>query len=128
MLEDNEVESFLNAFLEKGDDLSRYGVTGDYFDSGYDEPIDHLRFGMVGFVIDGVELFMEAEEGGDGDGSLITLILGVERNGKNVAFIRLYAYHSSYDSTEWDFDEAELVEPRQVMVTQYFALDGSDDE
>jgi hypothetical protein len=144
LLEDGKSGDFLNAFLAADEDAYS-DVCKDNHGNDYHmlqeehggSTVNALREADYWadefknepyFNIDGVHLAIEDEEGGDGEGSLVTLILKVTRKSKNVAFIRLTAYHSSYDSTEWEVDEGELVEPREVMVTKYFAIDGSDDE
>lgn len=143
MLEAGQVEEFLNVFLAADEDaysdiyIEYDGSESRFIEDQYGSPMNALRgvefwrgehSDEPYFNIDGVQLHVKEEEGGDGEGSELTAILEVTRNGKHVAHIRLQTYYSSYEITQWEFEGCQLVEPRQVMVTKYFALDGSDDE
>lgn len=42
--------------------------------------------------------------------------------------VRGTGFYSSYEGTEWDSNDLTFVNPREVMVIHYFAIDGSEDD
>lgn len=66
----------------------------------------------------GQQIECVSEEGGEGDGAPISKVFRVSINRSHFYF-RINGTYSSWADTEYD-DEFEIVEPREVTVTQYF--------
>lgn len=74
--------------------------------------------------IDGHQVFIKlvhSEGGGEGEGDYVERVMAVNIDGEVVSYVRVTGYYESYNGTEWNGDW-ELVEPREVTVTQYFPL------
>lgn len=68
------------------------------------------------------------EEGGyEGGGDYAEKVFEFKCNGDPIAYVRVTGFYSSYEGTDWG-DNWEFVVPREVMVIQYFAIDGSEDK
>lgn len=76
---------------------------------------------FMGLYIEEVDM-----EGGAHDGQDLEVIFAVCKGEEVIVNFRLTGYYSSYEGNEWN-NSIELVEPREVLVTQWFATDGSDD-
>lgn len=59
--------------------------------------------------------------GGEGGGENVVRVWSVTVAGEIKAYIRVTGYYASYRGTEYN-ESAELVEARDVLVTQYFSI------
>jgi hypothetical protein len=84
---------------------------------------------LDGDTILGLTLDMVHEEGGyEGGGEHAEFVMAIKHDKDILFHVRYCGFYYSYDGTTWDeLSEGEIVEPREVVVTQYFAVDGSDD-
>lgn len=75
-----------------------------------------------GFTQQGVRINLVYQEGGgEGEGENVDRVISVETDGKIQAYIRFTGYYASNYGTEWNEGSAVFVEPREVVVTQYFS-------
>jgi hypothetical protein len=110
-----DARGFLDAFLEAlGGEISATDV--------YE--IEELSSDDVA---DGIYLELVDSEGGhEGGGEYVHRIWAVRKGANTLSHLRVTGYYQSYAGTEYNEDWT-LVVPREVVVTQYFAVDGSDD-
>lgn len=67
----------------------------------------------------------EADGGWEGDWAEMWQVFKVEdKKAKEIFYVRYTGQYSSWDSNYWE-DYPTLVEPRQVVVTQYFKIEES---
>jgi hypothetical protein len=68
---------------------------------------------------------VDSEGGSEGEGEYVHRVWAVKNGNETLSHIRVTGYYQSYNGTEYN-DDWTLVVPREVLVTQYFAADGSD--
>lgn len=109
-----DARGFLSAFLEK---LATNGGSAIGPESVYDiEELDETN------KADGVFIkVVYAEGGGEGGGEHVERVFSVNGTEGPVSYLRVTGYYQSYNGTDWN-DDWELVEPRKVVVTQYFKI------
>lgn len=117
-----DARGFLDAFLEAlalaREDGDAAITTSDVYEV---EELDEDD------VVDGIYIkIVDSEGGGEGEGDYVHRIWGVFKGGNTLSHIRVTGYYQSYNGTEYN-DDWTLVVPRDVLVTQYFAADGSED-
>lgn len=108
---------FLSAFLEglaeqaDGETLS----TSDVYEI---EELDSTA------IVDGIHLELVHSEGGhEGDGEHVERVMAIHQLGNGIlGYIRVTGFYQSYNGTEYN-DDWTLVEPREVVVTQYFDIE-----
>jgi hypothetical protein len=67
---------------------------------------------------------VESIGGNEGDGEFTSKVFAFGTKGKNASilfYFRFTGFHSSYEGVQWD-DDFEIVEPREVTRTEYFAV------
>ena len=69
----------------------------------------------------GVKFKVVTSHGGEGQGDSCGFILKVTE-GEQSALVRIEGYYNSYDGSNYEDATVEIVEPRQVEVTQYFKV------
>lgn len=68
----------------------------------------------------------DSEGGGEGEGDHAEIVFAVLKDEEVITYFRITGFYSSYSGTEWN-EEVEEVAPREVLVTKWFATDGTDD-
>lgn len=71
---------------------------------------------------------VDSEGGHEGGGDYAERVFAFKCNENVVAHVRGTGFYSSYEGTEWDSNDLTFVNPREVMVIRYFAIDGSEDD
>jgi len=68
----------------------------------------------------------QVDSGNEGDGNYMYSVVEFKLNGKSYGFVRIGGTYSSWDSSEYDEDDLTVVELRQVVTSEYIAVDGSE--
>jgi hypothetical protein len=113
-----DADDFMAAFLKAFNEANDFEMEAD---NVYE--IEELDEEDV-VEIDGHKVYLKleySEGGGEGDGSHVERVMTVNIDGKVEAYVRATGYYESYNGTEWN-SGWELVEPREVVVTQYFPV------
>ena len=102
---------FLQAFLEKlGDGLDTSNV-GDIEELTSSDSVDGIHIECV-----------HAEGGGEGEGEHVERVFAIYAPGnETLGYMRVTGFYQSYNGTDYN-DDWTLVEPREVVVTQYFDI------
>jgi hypothetical protein len=105
-----DARGFLDAFLEAlGGEIS----STDVYE--IEELTDTDRAGGIYLEL------VDSEGGGEGEGEYVHRIWAVRADGhETISYLRVTGYYQSYAGTEYN-DDWTIVEPREVVVTQYFA-------
>lgn len=110
--EDGDYHQVLNSHDKHGDNVSEYCVISDYALAEADCPYDKSKL----FV------FEEDQAGGEGCGDEYTYVFKIIHPEHGTGYIRYSGYYDSWSGTNWDSNEPTMVEPREVVVTQYFPV------
>lgn len=101
---------FLQAFLE--------GLGGE-IDVTYVNEIEELNSDNV---FEGIHIEVVSSEGGnEGGGEHVERVFAINRGSETISHMRVTGYYQSYAGTEYN-DDWILVQPREVVVTQYFDI------
>jgi hypothetical protein len=68
----------------------------------------------------GIECKLEDHHGGEGEGEDYWTVWQFTRQGEEAVYVEFQGYYYSYDGST--FQEWFFVEPREVLVTQYFRI------
>lgn len=102
---------FVNAFLETAGYDEEALDHPEEFEASYFDTLEAGDWTMV-------EVYSEG--GGEGGGEHVERVFKISNSTGESMFFRITGYYASYAGTEWNGDFEE-VEPREVLVTQYFS-------
>lgn len=121
---DADAKAFINEFAQIVDpendetEIDHVGVLEEFTDAVfYDEDGNSWSCELV-----------DSEGGYEGGGDYVERVFAFKCNENVVAHVRGTGFYSSYEGTEWDSNDLTFVNPREVMVIHYFAIDGSEDD
>lgn len=116
LLATTDAGGFLDAFLEAlGGEISSSDVY-EIEELNRDDEAEGIYLELV-----------DSEGGYEGAGEYVHRVMAVKKGDTTLSHLRVTGYYQSYSGTEYN-DDWTLVVPRDVVVTQYFAVDGSDDK
>ncbi len=77
------------------------------------------------FEYEGVKVTLVDSYGGEGDGDTYYRVYKLinEEDSKDTIFVKFDGYYSSYNGTDWDNEECFKVEPEEVTVIEYIAVE-----
>lgn len=102
---------------ENGDTITG----GDLIESDYVTIINFIEEECLNAPFEGITLAeVYSVGGGEGSGESVIRVWSVSLDGDALAHIRVTGYYESYNGTEYNDDEADLVEPHNVVETRYF--------
>jgi hypothetical protein len=116
----NEAFLFLKTNPTEFAQLAIDDVVGE---NSYFQPDDLASVGGGVVEVKGQQFAVKkvfSEGGGEGEGEHVEVIFEFKL-GKDVAYLRTTGFYESYNGTEWSGVWTE-VEPREVVVTQYFPV------
>jgi len=111
----------MTAYVDKHSFRTDYGYRSGQIDMYELEYADEALGGLRPYLV-------HSEGGGEGEGESVDRVFAIAPPGLLVkegkvdgalAYVRITGYYTSEEGTEWD-SSWEPVEPRAVVVTQYF--------
>lgn len=128
-----DINKWLEIFLIQAkmmDDGEKVTVLAENEDGEYADisDVDEWReYGTYEKTVLGLYIEEIEQVGGEHDGQDLEVVFAIMKDEDDVlAYFRASGCYCSYSGNEYN-ERVELVEARQVMVTKWFALDGSDD-
>lgn len=116
----SDLKELVEAFIDADRDLTRELFNSEIQDleiSKWDD--DDIKEAKKALYDAGVTLKHEAQHGGEGEGEDYWSVYSFTKGDEKV-YVKFNGYYQSYNGSE--FDQWFYVEPKQVLVTQYFPV------
>lgn len=115
-----EINEILKEIVELNKEIADGRSLPDYIEDMFLLPATGAATGEI-TLPRGVSVSLQEQFGGEGKGEDWWAVYKVTK-GEESAFIQFNAYYSSYNGHEYHDEDFLIVEPKEVMVTQWFEI------